>query len=98
MISGYGPSGPFGRSGGNATVTSIGTPSNVFTVLRGAPTAAWLQRRTPFGWTAQGTGVAVFVNALVIVAPAGEATDSTRQADANAMPSLTTERSVTPKR
>src|SRR6476661_7277729 len=70
----------------------MGTPSKVCTVLRGAP--AWLHRRTPFGCRAQGTGVGVFSNTLVIAASAGAATDSARHADAIAMPSLTTVRSV----
>ena len=55
--------------GGNATATSIGTPSKVFTVLRTAPE----QTRTPSLCTVQGTGVGVFVKTLGIVAPAGGA-------------------------
>src|SRR5882724_9768942 len=76
MISGHGPSAPPG-SGGNATRTSIGTPSKVFTWLRavppGLPAIVWSQRRLPVPCTAQGIGAAVLLNTDVIVALAGEA-------------------------
>ncbi len=72
MISGYGPSGPLTGSGGNATRTSIGTPSKVLTVLRavppGFPAIVWSQRRTPLPCTAQGIGAGVPEKTLVIAA------------------------------
>src|SRR5215212_883268 len=77
MISGYGPSGPEAGSGGKATRTSIGTPSNAGTVLRavppGLPAIVWSQRRTPVPCTAHGIGAAVLLKTLVIVALAGAA-------------------------
>src|SRR6185295_11886427 len=71
MISGHGPSDPPG-SGGNATRTSIGTPSKVLIWLRavppGFPAIVWSQRRLPVPCTAQGIGAAVLLNTEVIVA------------------------------
>jgi hypothetical protein len=72
MTKGYGPSGPLAGSGGNATRTSIGTPSNVFTVLLavppGLPAMVWSHRRTPLPCTAHGIGVGVLLKTFVIVA------------------------------
>src|SRR5688500_12752097 len=72
MISGYGPSGPLGGSGGNATRTSIGTPSKVLIVLRavppGLPAIVWSHRRTPLPCTAHGIGAGGAVNTLVMAA------------------------------
>src|SRR3954452_17014182 len=72
MISGYGPSGPLAGSGGNATRTSIGTPSKVGTVLRfrppGLPAMVWSHRRTPVPCVAQGIGAAVAEKTFVMVA------------------------------
>src|SRR6185312_9593805 len=77
MISGYGPSGPLTGSGGNATRTSIGTPSNVLIVLRavppGLPAIVWSQRRTPLPCTAHGIGAGVPLKTLVMAAFADEA-------------------------
>src|SRR6185503_6163836 len=75
MIIGYGPSGPLTGSGGKATRTSIGTPSNVFTVLRavppGLPAMVWSQRRKlVVGCTAHGIGAGVLENTFVIAASA----------------------------
>ena len=72
MISGYGPSGPLGGSGGNATRTSIGTVSKVLIVLRavppGLPAIVWSHRRTPLPCTAHGIGAGVAVKTLVMAA------------------------------
>ena len=87
MISGYGPSGPLGGAGGNATRTSIGTPSKVLTVLRavppGFPAIVWSHSRTPLPCTAQGIGFGVAVKTLVIVAfAAGASANSASTASA----------------
>src|SRR5262245_16811336 len=74
MISGHGPSGPLAGSGGNATRTSIGTPSKVGTVLRavppGFPAIVWSHRRTPLTCVAHGIGAAVLEKTFVMAASA----------------------------
>jgi hypothetical protein len=68
IINGQGPSAPDG-TGGKATVTSTGTPSKDFTVLRGLA----LHSRTPFVCVVQAIGAAVLVKTLVMAALAGGA-------------------------
>jgi hypothetical protein len=46
------PSVPLAGAGGNATLTSMGTPSKAFDVLRGVVEP---QKRTPSPWTSQVT-------------------------------------------
>src|SRR6476646_10113474 len=74
MISGQGPSGPLAGSGGNATRTSICTPSKLATVLRfgppGLPAIVWSHRGTPLACVAHGIGAAVAENTFVIAASA----------------------------
>src|SRR3954452_10787546 len=80
MTAGYGPSGPDAGAGGKATSTSIGTPSNVFTVLRGSA----LQNRTPSACTVHGTGDVVLVNTASICAAAGAGVDPAPASNASA--------------
>src|SRR4051812_4879871 len=87
MISGYGPSGPLGGSGGKATRTSIGTVSKLLIVLRavppGLPAMVWSHRRTPLPCTAREFGAGVAVKTLVMAASAeGANTKKVRPASA----------------
>src|SRR3954447_19829462 len=68
-ITGYGPSAPSTGAGGNATETSIGTPSKLGICAVVVP-----HQRCPDPWTAQLTGDAVFVNTCGIAASAVDGT------------------------
>src|SRR5215210_4065632 len=79
MTSGKSPSGPLAGSGGNATLTSMGTPSHAGVVLRGALDP---QKRTPLGCSAQATSPP---NTDVIAAEAAWGTASAPTVTANAI-------------